>query len=56
VTTNDAMNGNIPSNYIYPDDAFVDPIALISVLTWGDVTRTDYGWLELWVYMCSLGR
>jgi len=31
-----SMNGNIPSNYIGPEDAFVDPIALMSVLTWGD--------------------
>lgn len=51
-----AMNGNIPSNYIGPEDAFVDPIALMSVLTWGDQGRTDFGWLELWVYMCSFGR
>lgn len=51
-----SIAGSIPNNYIAPEDAFVDPVALMQVITWGDQGRTDYGWLELWVYMCSLGR
>ena len=33
-----------------------DPVALMLVVTWGDGSRTDFSWLEMWVYMCSKGR
>lgn len=39
-----------------PDDGYVDPNALMQVLTWGAQGREDFGWLEMWVYMCSFGR
>jgi len=30
----------------------MDPPALLTVATFGDFTRTDIGWLEMWVFMC----
>jgi hypothetical protein len=38
--------------YIQVPDALVDPPALLTVATFGDFTRTDIAWLEMWVFMC----
>jgi hypothetical protein len=42
----------IDTDYILPADALLDPPALLTVATFGDFTRTDIGWLEMWVFMC----
>lgn len=38
--------------YIQVPDAQADPPALLTVATFGDFTRTDISWLEMWVFMC----
>lgn len=38
--------------YIQVPDAQADPPALLTVATFGDFTRTDIAWLEMWVFMC----
>lgn len=39
--------------YIQVPDAQADPPALLTVATFGDFTRTDIAWLEMWVFMCT---
>lgn len=42
--------------YIQVPDALVDPPALLTVATFGDFTRTDISWLEVWVFMCCKAK
>ena len=40
---------------ILPGDALVKPTALLRVALFGNYFRTDIGWLEFWVWVCSNG-
>lgn len=40
------------TDYILPADGLLNPPALLTVATFGDFTRTDICWLEMWVFMC----
>lgn len=39
--------------YIAVPDALEFPPSLLTVVTFGDFTRTDVSWLEMWVFMCT---
>ncbi len=44
---------DIDPKFILPVDGMVEPKKLLSVVLFGDMEKTDIGWLEFWVYVCN---